>query len=192
MNQDDDQINEEFLSFSPSIIPWHQIISLYINQPFSSTHLHRLLPKLTNLRILELYYRSKDDVKLNLKDEILINVLDDASLCNILMLNGLQELILHIDTVEAFKMLPLAYLIVQRLPYLQVIELDGNDNQLIEMSHIFINNLSKLTFLTLFGCQKHAQLYNRKLHDLHNSNTRRFRTEVPNSTDEDMLFVWLE
>ncbi|CAF4474938.1 unnamed protein product, partial [Rotaria sp. Silwood2] len=190
MSDNYDQINDEFLYLSPSIVPWHQVISLIIAQPFNSIHLHFLFSQLTNLRILELHYRSEYASQINLKEEILIDLLNDASLCNMLMSNGLRQLNL-ITFWNQPNLINIAYLIVERLPHLQAILLDSNSNQFIKISHILINGLSKLNFLTIIGCIKYGKLYEKKLRDLQNSIIRSFRTEVPNTTDEDTLFVWL-
>jgi len=187
-----DQTNDEFLSLSPPIVPWHQVTSLSIVQPFSSTHLYFLFSQTINLRTLELHYRSEYEYKMNLKKESLIYLFDDASLCNMLMSNGLREL--NICTAQTDKqpnLINVAHLIVERLPRLQVIKVDGVSDRMIEMSHILINGLSKLNFLTIHGGIKYGNVYDKRLRDLHNSNTRSFRTEIPNTSDEDMLLVWL-
>ncbi|CAF4094562.1 unnamed protein product [Rotaria sp. Silwood2] len=190
MSDNYNQINDEFLYLSPPIVPWHQVISLIIAQPFNSIHLHFLFSQLTNLRILELHYQSEYASKINLKEETLIDFLNDAPLCNMLMSNGLRQLNL-ITFWNQPNLINIAYLIVERLPHLQAILLDSNSNQFIKISHILINGLSKLNFLTIIGCIKYGKLYEKKLRDLQNSIIRSFRTEVPNTTDEDTLFVWL-
>ncbi|CAF5148291.1 unnamed protein product [Rotaria sp. Silwood1] len=99
---------------------------------------------------------------------------------------------LNLCTVwEQAKLLNIAYLIVDRLPDLKIIELHGYDDKLIDMSHIFINSLSKLTFITISGCYKHGKLYDKRLRDLQKSSSRFFRTEVANTIDEDTIFIWL-
>jgi hypothetical protein len=104
--------------------------------------------------------------------------------------NGLRQL--NLETfLKQPNLINIAYLIIERLSHLQVIELQGSNCEFIKMSHILINGLSKLTFLTINGCIKYGKLYEKKLRDLQNSITRSFRTEVPNSTDEDTLLVWL-
>ncbi|CAF2849983.1 unnamed protein product [Rotaria sp. Silwood2] len=184
-----DQINDEFLSLLPPIVPWHQVTSLNIIQPFNSTHLYVLFSKMTNLRTLELYYSSEYDSKIGLKEETLIDLLNDACLCNMLISNGLRQLSIF-TAWEQPNLINIAYLIVERLPHLQVIELNGT-SELAEISRILINGLSKLNFLTIGGCIKYGKLYDKQLRDLQNSITRSFRIEVPSTTDEDTVFVWL-
>ncbi|CAF4364584.1 unnamed protein product, partial [Rotaria magnacalcarata] len=65
----------------------------------------------------------------------------------------------------------------------------GTSDELAEMSHILINGLSKLNFLTISGCIKLGRFYDKQLRDLQNSTARSFRTEVPNTTGRDLLFV---
>jgi hypothetical protein len=62
-----DKINAEFLLLSP-IVPWYQVTSLSIDQPFNSIHLHFLFSQMTNLRTLELGYRSERAGKIDLKE----------------------------------------------------------------------------------------------------------------------------
>ncbi|CAF4472188.1 unnamed protein product [Rotaria sp. Silwood2] len=192
MSNSYDQINDEFLSLSPPIVPWYQVTLLRIVQPFSSSHLYFLFSQTINLRTLELHYSSEYEYAINLKKESLVYLLDDASLCNILMSNGLRELnIFTAETEKQPNLINIAHLIVERLPHLQVIKVDGISDRLIEMSHILINSLSKLNFLTICGGIKYGKVYDKRLRDLQNSNTRSFRTEVPNTINEDTLLVWL-
>jgi hypothetical protein len=58
MSENHDELNGEFLSLSPSIVFWHQITSLNISLPLNSTYLHFLFSQTTNLRTLELHYKS--------------------------------------------------------------------------------------------------------------------------------------
>ncbi|CAF5070606.1 unnamed protein product [Rotaria magnacalcarata] len=190
MSEDYDRINEEFLSFSPPIVLWHQVTSLSITEPFNRNHLHLLFSQATNLRTLELRYRAEYDCKAYLKQETLIDLLNDSSLCNMLMSNGLRQL--NLFTVwQQLNLLNVAYLIVEQLPHLQIIELHGGAREFIEMSHILMSGLSKLHFLTLHGILQHAELYDKKLRDLQNSSTRSFRTEGSNTINDDILFIWL-
>jgi hypothetical protein len=190
MSENYDQINDEFLSLSPYIVCWHQITSLNIAQPFNSTHLHILFSQASNLRTLGLYYRSEDNDKIDLKEETLIDVLNDASLCNMLTSNGLRQLNLF-TALDQSNLIDIAHLIVQRLPHLQVIELTGLETKLIEMSHILINSLSKLNFLIITSRYKIGRGFEETLRRLQNSNTRSFRTKVYDTIYEDALFVWL-
>jgi hypothetical protein len=187
-----DEKNDKFLSFSPPIVPWHQITSFSIIQPFNSTHLHRVISQMINIRKLELHYQDEDDIEIDWKGETLVNVVNDASLCNMLMSNGLRQLNLFtIDDNGKSNWINIAYLIVERLCHLQIIELNGIEDQLIQMAHILINGLFKLNFLTFIGSLQQGKLNEKKLCDLQNSNTRSFRTEVPNTMDYDTVFIWL-
>ncbi|CAF3946870.1 unnamed protein product [Rotaria sp. Silwood2] len=159
-----DEINDEFLHFSPPLVHWNQVTSLDISQPFNSNHLHLLFSKLINLRTFELHYTSKYDDN-NLNENIFIDLLNDTSLCNMLMSNGLRQLNLFTIWKQS-NLLDIAYLIVDRLLDLKIIKLNGYDDKLIEVSHIFINGLSKLSFLTITGCYKHGKLYDIRLRDL--------------------------
>jgi hypothetical protein len=103
------------------------------------------------------------------------------------MSNGLREIdIFTAETEKQLNLINIAHLIVQRLPHLQVIKVDGINDRLIEMPHILINGLSKLNFLTIYVSIKYGKIYDKRLHDLQNLNTRSFRTEVPNTINEDM------
>ena len=60
------------------------------------------------------------------------------------------------------------------------------------MSHMLINGLDKLNFLTIIiGSDNDGKLLDKSLHDLQNLSNRSFRTEVPKTIDENILFVWL-
>jgi hypothetical protein len=189
MNKDY-RINKEFLSLSPPIVPWHQITSLTIAHPFNSTHLRLLFSQTTNLRTLELRYRNEFQYRCDSKRERLIHLFNNASLCKTLMSNGLRQLNLFLAMHQS-NLIKIAYLIVKRLPYLQVIKLDGINDELIEMSDIFINGLKKLNFLTIIGGIEDGEFHEKRLRDLQKLNTRSFRTEVPKTIDKDRLLVWL-
>jgi hypothetical protein len=66
MSEHYNEINDDFLSFSPPTVSWHQITSLNIAQPFNSTHLYLLFSRMTNLRTLGLHYRPGYDNKVTL------------------------------------------------------------------------------------------------------------------------------
>jgi hypothetical protein len=185
-----DQINKDFLSLSPSIVAWHQITSITIAQPFNSIHLYFLLSRTTNLRTLQLHYRSGYDTRFHLKEETLIDLLNDTSLCKMLTSNGLRQLNIF-PTSKQPNLINTAYLIVERLPHLQIIELTNINSQVTEVSHILINGLEKLNFLSILGEWECGQLYEKQLRDLQNSITRSFRTEVPDTIAGDQLCIWL-
>lgn len=186
-----DRKNEEFLSYSPPLVPWHQVTSLSIAEPFNRNHLYLLFSQATNLRILHLRYQSEFDPKSFLKGETLINLLNDSTLCNMLMSNGLRQLKLF-TAYNQSNFLNAAYSIVERLPHLQIIELYDCFCEIIEVAHILMNGLSKLSFLTLIGQCEEGKSYEKRLHNLQNSITRCFRTEVLNTQSADTVFVWLE
>jgi hypothetical protein len=185
-----DEVNGEFLSLSPSIVSWHQITSLNIPLPLNSTYLHFLFSQTTNLCTLELHYKSYVLANFDFEDETLIDFLTDVSLCNMLMSHGLRQLNLFTAWQQP-NLINLAYLIVERLPHLKVIELRGIDDGLIEMAHILINGLEKLNFLSFRGLLGHGKRHEKEWRNLQNSNTRSFRTEVPNTVDADTFIVWL-
>ncbi|CAF4350606.1 unnamed protein product, partial [Rotaria socialis] len=189
MNEDY-RINDKFLSLLPPVVLWHQVTSLSIPHPFNSTHLHLLFSQTTNLRILELHYRREFEYKVDSKRKTLIHLFNDTSLCNMLMSNGLRQLNLF-PAFDQTNLIKIGNLIVKRLSSLQVIKLESVNVKLIEMSHILINGLEKLSFLTIIGADNYGEIYDQGLRDLQNSNTRSFRTEVPKTIDENTLFVWL-
>ncbi|CAF4265267.1 unnamed protein product, partial [Rotaria sp. Silwood2] len=162
----DYRINDEFLSLSPPIVPWHQVTSLSIAHPFNSTHLRRLFSQAINLRTLELHYRREIEYTCDSKRENLIHLFNDASLCNMLMSNGLRQLNLFF-AIHQSNLVKIAYLITERLPHLQVIKLDGLSDHLIEMSHMFINRLEKLNFLTITGGIEDGKIYENALRRIH-------------------------
>lgn len=187
-----DERNEEFLSFSPPIVPWHQITSFSVIQPFNSTRLHCAISQMTNIRKLELNYRCVDDLPIDWKEKGVVNVLSDAALCDTLRSNGLRQLNLFtVDDNGNSDWTNIAYFIVERLCHLEIIELHGMNDQLIQMAHILINGLLELKFLTFVGSLQEGHIYEKRLRDLQNSNTRSFRTEVPNTMDNDTVFIWL-
>ncbi|CAF4097305.1 unnamed protein product [Rotaria sordida] len=190
MSENDDKVNGEFLCLSPSIVFWNKITSVNIPLPLNSTYLHFLFSQTTNLRTLELHYKSYGPANFVFEDETLIDFLTDVCLCNMLVSHGLRQL----NIFTAWKqpnLINIAYLIVERLPHLQVIELRGIDDELIEMSHILINGLKKLNYFTFRGLLGHGKRHEKEFRNLENSNTRYFRTEVPNTIDADIFIVWL-
>ena len=100
MSENHDQLNGEFLFFSPSIIFWHQIPSLNISLPLNSTYLHFLFSQTTNLRTLELHYKSYGPFNFVFEDESLIDFLTDVSLWNMLMSHGLRQLNLFTGWIQ--------------------------------------------------------------------------------------------
>ncbi len=124
------------------------------------------------------------------EDETLIDFLTDVSLCNMLMSHGLRQLNIFTGWKQP-NLINIAYLIVERLPHLQLIELRGCDDELLEMSHILINGLEKLNFFSFRGLCGHGKCHEKEFRNLQNSNTRSFRTDVPNTVDADTFIVWL-
>ncbi len=187
------EINEKFLCCSPPIIPWHQITSIDIPLLFNSTFLHRLISQLTSIRKLELEYLDRNDYEPRLKEETLINIINDSSLCAMLMANGLRQLNLSVEKVAfTSNSVEIANLIVERLFRLEIMKLDGFSHQLLQMTPILINGLPKLSFFTFIGNLQEGKINEKKLHDLNNSITRSFRTEVPDATDDNQtVLIWL-
>lgn len=186
-----DQTNGEFLSLSPTIICWDRITSIEILQPFSSTYLHVLFSQAVNLRILTLMYLSASaSDKLCLTNKTLIELINDESLCNILMSNGLRQLNLFTASSQR-NLINFANLIVDRLPHLEVIELNSNAVELIEMVSIFINGLSKLSFLAISGSAHVHTIYHKQI-TICNSNARSFRMEMSTGgLNGYKLLIWL-
>lgn len=190
MDINDPQINNEFLSYSPSLFSWYQITSLTIYEPFDLVYLHLLFSQAINLRTLELNCRLHFYPEDDLKDQTLINFLNDTSLCNILMSNGLRQLILFFQ-YNSSNLIGIAHLIVERLSLLEVIELHCSGDQVPKTLRILMNGLSKLNFLTIHGLRCDNQ-HNTRSDDPHNSNTHRFRTEVYNVMgDVGVVYIWL-
>jgi len=101
---------------------------------------------------------------------------------------GLRQLNLF-TALDQSNLINIAYLIIERLSYLQVIELCGLTCELVEMPHILINGLSKLNFLILSGsyeCDNRCGIiYGTKLRALQNSNTRSFRMVIINEVKQE-------
>ena len=60
-------------------------------------------------------------------------------------------------------MIDVAQLIVKRLPHLEAIELNCDKAELITMFEIFIDGLSRLSFVALSGCADIDSIYENKL-----------------------------
>ena len=175
------------------MICWDRITSISIYQPFLSSYLRVLFSQTTNLRILTLTY-STEWCRRDLSNDKTSNssLINDESLCNILTSNGLRQLNL-ITYSGHFNLINLSHLIVERLPYLEVIEMNGDLQQieLIEMTSIFINGLSKLSFVTLSGFDEIYLIYEKKI-TLCNSNTRSLRMEMSTGgMNGRKLLIWL-
>ena len=169
------------------IIRWDRIRSIYIVQPFNRVHLHVLLSQAINLRTLNFDYFPKYDQPISSEETSLLN---EKSLCDILMSNGLQQLNLNVDGVES-NLIEMAHRIVERLPQLQAIDLICEEGEMIEMVHILINGLVKLNFVTIWGSMERAPFYDKQIRALCSSNTRPFSTEIAKNVDRDVIFIWL-
>jgi hypothetical protein len=185
------QYNDEFLSYSTPIVHWHQINSVKIVDPFNLVHLHLLFSRTINLRTLtldcDLYSGSEGDSK----EKSLIDLLNDAPLCNMLMANGLRQINILIDC-EEINLIDIAHLIVERLSHLQILELDCSGSQVLEMLHILMKGLSKLNFLIIHGDWLCDNRRNMVLRDPKKFITRPYRTEIYDSiTDVRVLYIWL-
>jgi hypothetical protein len=124
-----------------------------------------------------------------LRDKTLIELINDQSLCNILISNGLRQLNLLTGAGQT-NLINLAHLIVERLPHLEAIQVNSDNIELIGMASIFINGLSKLSFVALSGCLEIASIYQKEI-TLCNSNTRSYRMEISIANNEETLFIWL-
>lgn len=187
------EVDEQVFYSSLSIIPWHQITSIDIPQLFNRTFLHRLISQLTNLRKLKLEYLDRTYSHSYCKDETLLNILNDCSLCAMLMANGLRQLVLSVEKAAfTSTSIEIANLIVQRLCHLEIVTLDGFSDQLLQMTPILLNGLRKLSFFTFIGNIEENQINEKKLHDLQHSITRSFRTAVRNTFRENnQVLIWL-
>jgi len=185
------KIKDEFLFYLPTIASWHQITSLTIEDPLDLCELCLLLSKMINLRTLQLNYYFNFDSDDDWNKQNLINLFNDASLCNILMSNGLQKLHLYTNW-EYPDMISIAFLIVKRLPHLQIIDLNCHNGQVPETLHILMNGLPKLNFLTFHGGWGGGSQPYSKMRDLQKHNTRTYRMEYYDELDGGaMLYVWL-
>lgn len=147
---------------------------------------------MTNLRILTLKYVDELSHLVLFNGNILIDLIDDKSLCNILTSNGLRQLNLVTDSDQS-NLINLGQFILERLPYLEVIEIHGCRQQieLIEMAFILINGLSKLSFIALSGFKEICLIYEKRI-TLFNSNTRHCRMEmITQCYYGNTLLIWL-
>jgi hypothetical protein len=188
--------NDEYFSYLQSTISWHKITSLSIIELSNLCQLRWLISKMIDLRTLELmFYCNIGDI--NLKMENLINFLNDTSLCNMLMSNGLKRL--YVNTHWKIPDLTeFVSLIVKQLPQLEIIEFrceNDDDIQLPEALHIFINGLSKLNFLIWYGDWRGGNEQYSKMCDLRKISMRSYQIEqyIPSEIiDETILFCWLQ
>ena len=193
MSERFNEINDALICSSLSIIPWHQITSIHIPQLFNRILLSRLISQLTQIRKLHVEYLDRTYSDPQFKEETLLSILNDASLCAMLMANGLGQLDLSVHKATfTSNSIEIANLIVQRLSRLEIITLDGFSDQLLQMTPILINGLPKLTFFTFVGNLEENRMNEKKLYHLQNSITRSFRTEAPNMFWEDNeVLIWL-
>ena len=115
------------------------------------------------------------------------------SLCNILTSNGLRQLNLRTPSRQS-NLINLGYRIIERLPYLEVIEMNGCFQQveLIKMASMLINGLSKLSFVALSGSGDIHYIHRENDITLFNSNTRFFRMEMSYANiNRETLLIWL-
>ena len=187
-----DQMIDRYLSFASNIIWWDRITSISIYQPLNSRYIGVVLSQMINLRILTLIYIFDYGILYRFKDKNLIDLIDDRSLCKILTSNGLRQLNLSTQSSQS-NLTNLGYRIIERLPYLEVIELHGRLQQveLIKMVSMLINGLSKLSFVALSGSDEIHSIYKNDI-TLFNLNTRSFRMEMSNeSLNGETLLIWL-
>ena len=189
---DYDQKIDEYLSLSPSMICWDRITSISVHQPFTSSHLRVLLSNMINLRILTLTYICNQFNSEFFKNKTQIDVINDESLCKVLTSNGLRQLNL-VTHMNQSNLTNLGYRTIERLPYLEVIEMIGwlGQIEVIEMASILINGHPKLSFVALSSWARGHSIFNWRTH-LFNSITRPFRTEKScEGTYGDTLLIWL-
>ena len=192
MNGTHPEENDDVFSHLTKTNSWHQITSLFIDDPLDLYQLRLVLSQMINLRTLQLCYTFDYDSDNDLNNQKIINLLSDTSLCRMLMSNGLQKLIFYADC-EDQNMINIASLIVKQLPHLQIIELmaDTHD-QLPEILYILISGLSKLNFIIIHGGYKSLGVLHPEIHDLRKKITRPYRIDYHDSVIEaSMLYVWL-
>ncbi|CAF4449017.1 unnamed protein product [Rotaria sp. Silwood2] len=187
------QINDEFLSYLPTVVSWHQITSLTIGDPSDLCQLGLLLSKMIHLRSLELHYHFDYDFDDDSNKQNLIHLFNDTSLCNILMSNGLQKLHLYTNW-DYPDIISIAYLIVKQLPQMEIIELNcHNSSQVPETLHILMNGLPKLNFIIFHGFLTGENQQESKMRDLQKHCRRAYRMEYRGSlTDVTILNIWLQ
>ncbi len=144
-----------------------------------------------NLRTLQLNYHFDYDSDDDSNKQNLIDLFNDASLCNILMSNGLQKLFLYTDSGYP-DMTDIAFLIVKQLPHLQIIELCINNIQIVETLLILMNGLPKLNFIIFHGGLEGGNQEHSKMRVLRKYSMRDYRMEHCNLLDgAAMLYIWL-
>ena len=88
--------------------------------------------------------------------------------------------------------MPIIRLIVERLPELQIIELDCGDRQeLPHLLHTLINGLVHLAFLTARCGERAAKSTEIRLQALKTSHTPPFRSEIFQTFVDNILYIWL-
>ena len=191
------EMNDKYLFYLPTLILWHKITSLTIHDPSDLYQLRLLVSKMINLRTLELCYHFNYSSDANSNKQNLIDLLNDTSLCNILMSNGLQKLNLDTNGKYPDMIENIASLIVKQLPHLQIIELRLHDSQNIQVPeglHILINGLPKLNFLIFHGSLRGGNEQHSKMRDLWKNSTRAYRMECYNPLiiiGASILYLWL-
>ena len=171
------QINNEFVSYLPILISWNHITFLTVKNPFDLSQLRSLVSKMINLRTLKLYYDSYRISEYNSKKKVnIIDLLNDTSLCKMLMSNGLQKVLVdtdleHPDTTE------IASLIIKQLPHLKIIEFNCHNAKIAETIHILMGGLPELNFISFDSYFGDVNKLHSKLCDLQKYNMRTYRLE---------------
>lgn len=183
------EINNEVLSYLSNTISWHHITLLTIWNPFDLSQLRFIVSNMIHLRTLEFHYNDSRISEHNSENTDIISLLNDTSLCNTLMSNGLQRLNLHINSNHS-DATDFTSLIVTQLPHLKIIELNCFNSQLHQTLHTLMNGLLQLSFV-IFHCPLTTidELYS----DLPD-NGRPCRMEYTNEFHWDAggtLYVWL-
>jgi hypothetical protein len=169
----------------------NQVTSLTISGVLPLINLRTCVSHLSKLRTLciegyaiDRRHEGEDECKW-----ILDELLADQLLCNMLISCGLRKLVFDIPfTIPTAK--PIIRLIVERLPQLQIIEVEGGDHQeRPHLLHILINGLVHLAFLTVHCGVTAAKPTEIRLKALTTSQTRPFRSETFEKFDEGILFI---
>ena len=179
------------ISYLPSIIPWSQIVHLTIKEPLQMGQLHFILSYTSHLHTLELDEVINDITDLHENERLsTMDLLNNITTCEMLMTNGLRELIFRI-TSDTPNIIDIAHMIVERLPRLQIIQVHCHHPLLLKFMCILINGLNNLIFLIVECARPDNKLYELELLALRTANMRPFRTDTQVFEIEGFLRVWL-
>jgi hypothetical protein len=175
----------------PSIVPWHQIIHLTVNDTLKLTQLRSILSHVSRLHTLKLNQSVGHINKLNAdKRFLLIDLLEDISTCNMLISNGLRKLSFGILS-DMSNIIDIARLIVERLSQLQIMRIHCSEDDMPTFVHTLINGLPNLTFLVANCGSMNGTWTELKLRALQTSDTRAFQTQIHDSLHHNFISIWL-